>query len=251
MNIFKNFWRERTHHLDRMTLRELIIAYFQYRAILVYIILLIPSSYLALQPAKEGAPIQWMLILLAASTAVLVYPAIWYLLHRFVLHGQFLYRSPITASLWKRIHYDHHQDPNNLRVLFGALYTTLPTVAIVTLSVGNMIGGFEGAAAAFAAGLGTTLVYEFCHCIQHLHYVPKLKFLRKIKRLHLLHHFHNENGNYGITNYFWDKVAGTFYGQSSDTPSSETVFNLGYCEEECLRYPWVAQRSEPRQSSAL
>ena len=247
MNVLGSFWRERTHHLDRMTLRELIIAYFQYPAVLAYILLFIVSSYFVVTPWSGEIIHHWSLLFLAAVTAILVYPVIWYLLHRFVLHGQFLYRSSITAALWKRIHYDHHQDPNNLRVLFGALYTTLPTVAIVTMSVGNFIGGAQGAAAAFAAGLGTTLVYEFCHCIQHLHYVPKFQFLRKIKRLHLLHHFHNENGNYGITNYFWDKMTGTFYGQSSDIPSSETVFNLGYSEKESLRYPWVAQLSENRQ----
>ncbi|MCA9473182.1 MAG: sterol desaturase family protein [Nitrospirales bacterium] len=247
MNGIKSFWRQRTHYLDRMTLRELIIAYFQYPAVIAYILLLFPSTYMAVVPATPSEPTSWPLLLLSAITAILVYPAVWYLLHRYVLHGQFLYRSPFTAALWKRIHYDHHQDPNNLRVLFGALYTTLPTVAIVTLSVGNVIAGYQGAAAAFAAGLGTTLVYEFCHCIQHLHYVPKLQFLRKIKRLHLLHHFHNEQGNYGITNYFWDKIFHTFYGQSSDVPTSPTVFNLGYAEQETERYPWVAQLSKTAQ----
>ena len=241
------FWRERTHHLDRMTFRELVIAYFQYPAVLTYILLFIVSCVALGHSWGTDSTTHWSLLLISTITAILVYPAVWYLLHRFVLHGQFLYRMPATAALWKRIHFDHHQDPNNLSVLFGALYTTLPTVAVVTMTVGNLIGGYQGAIAAFAAGLGTTLVYEFCHCIQHLHYVPKFKFLRKIKRLHLLHHFHNENGNYGITNYFWDKITGTYYGQSGDISSSETVFNLGYSEQESLRYPWVAQLSENRQ----
>lgn len=247
MNVFRSFWSTRTHHLDRMTLRELIIAYFQYPAVLAYIILLIASSCSLLMSWQTDVIAHWPHLLFSVVTAIIVYPAIWYLLHRFVLHGQFLYRFPSTAALWKRIHYDHHQDPNNLGVLFGALYTTLPTVAIVTLTVGNIIAGIPGAISAFAAGLGMTLVYEFCHCIQHLHYVPKLKFLRRIKRLHLLHHFHNEQGNFGITNYFWDKISGTFYGQSHDVPTSETVFNLGYCEEESARYPWVAELSDTRQ----
>jgi hypothetical protein len=70
---------------------------------------------------------------IAALATIFVYPLVWYVLHRFVLHGQFLYRSPLTAAMWKRIHFDHHQDPNDLSVLFGALYTTLPTIAIVTI----------------------------------------------------------------------------------------------------------------------
>ena len=227
-----------------MTLHQLTIAYFQYPAILTYIFLLGISIYMALPFDNQVGKYFWSSQIIAVIVAILVYPMIWYLLHRYILHGRFLYRSPKTAAVWKRIHFDHHQDPNNLAVLFGALYTTLPTVALVTISVGYLIGGISGAWAALAAGLGTTLFYEFCHCIQHLHYLPKSKFLRKVKRLHLLHHFHNETGNFGITNYFWDRVIGTFYNQSTDVPASPTVFNLGYHEEECHRYPWVAQLSK-------
>ena len=244
MPFLNNFWVNRKHHLNRMNLRELTIAYFQYPAILTYIFLLGISTYLALPSDDQRENYHGASQIMAVFVAILVYPLIWYLLHRFILHGKFLYRSPKTAAVWKRIHFDHHQDPNNLGVLFGALYTTLPTVALVTLSVGYLIGEMPGAWAAFAAGLGTTLFYEFCHCIQHLHYLPKSKFLRKIKRLHLLHHFHNETGNFGITNYFWDRVTGTFYNQSTDVPASPTTFNLGYDEEECHRYPWVAELSK-------
>ena len=87
----------------------------------------------------------------AAAAAVLGYPLVWYLLHRYVLHGRLLYRFPQTAALWKRIHFDHHQDPNDLGVLFGALYTTLPTIFIVTAPIGWLIGGASAAAAAFSA----------------------------------------------------------------------------------------------------
>jgi hypothetical protein len=43
-------------------------------------------------------------------------------LHRFALHSKALYRRPWTAGLWCRIHYDHHTNPNDLSVLFGAPY---------------------------------------------------------------------------------------------------------------------------------
>jgi hypothetical protein len=76
-----------------------------------------------------------------------------------------MFKMPLLASDWKRIHYDHHQDPNHLEVLFGALHTTLPTIALATAPIGYAIGGFGGAAIAFATGLLTTCFYEFCHCI--------------------------------------------------------------------------------------
>ena len=98
-----------------------------------------------------------------------------------------------------------------------------------------------------AAALGSALFYEFCHCVEHLRYTPRSRFLRRIKQLHLLHHFHNEHGNYGITNFFWDRMIGTYYGHAGKVPCSATVFNLGYAEEECARYPWVARISENKQ----
>lgn len=234
-------WGDRTHHLDRMTLRDLTVAYFLYPAVMVYIVLLALAGGLALRLAMGPA---WRLGL-SALAAGLMYPAAWYLLHRFVLHGRVLYRQPWTAALWKRIHYDHHRDPNDLRVLFGALYTTLPTIAAATLPAGALIGGAPGAAAAFAGGVGCTLFYEFCHCVQHLRYTPRSRLLRRMKRLHLLHHFHSERGNYGITNFFWDRVAGTYYEQAGEVPRSESVFNLGYVGAERARYPWVVKLSEP------
>lgn len=104
---------------------------------------------------------------------VLVYPVVWYLLHRYVLHGRVLYKIKWTATLWKRIHFDHHQDPHLLDVLFGAPVTTLPTIAFITLPIGYLIGGVGTAAAAFGTGVAITCIYEFFHCIQHLNYKPR------------------------------------------------------------------------------
>ena len=64
-----------------------------------------------------------------------------------------------------------------------------------------------------------------------------------MKKLHLAHHFHSEKGNYGITNFLWDRVLGTYYARPKGFPRSETVFNLGYTEKQSERYPWVAKLS--------
>jgi len=154
-----------------------------------------------------------------------------------------MFKSPLTAKVWKRIHYDHHQDPNHLEILFGALYTTLPTIALVTIPVGYLIGGIGGAAVAFAAGLLMTCFYEFCHCIQHLSYKPKNKWLADMKARHMAHHFHDETGNFGITSFMWDKLFGTLYDRPERPAKSETVFNLGYTPEVAKVYPWVAKHS--------
>ncbi len=67
--------------------------------------------------------------------------------------------------------------------------------------------------------------------------------MQEIKRLHLLHHFHNENGNYGITNFVVDRLLRTGYDAARAMPKSATVFNLGYDETMATKYPWVAALS--------
>lgn len=232
-----SIWKK-AHHLDRMTLKDLWIAYFQYPAILSYLALSAVSITLYLwRPAPLGQT------LAAIAIAIVVYPLVWYCLHRWVLHSKWMWKHKWLAATWKRIHYDHHQDPNHLGILFGALHTTLPTILIATAPLGWLIGGFGGAAAAIATGLLTTCVYEFFHCIQHLAYKPKIKMIVMMKQRHMAHHFHDETGNFGITNYFWDRLFGTLYDRVSERRKSPTVFNLGYTPEVAKSYPYVADLS--------
>jgi sterol desaturase/sphingolipid hydroxylase (fatty acid hydroxylase superfamily) len=232
-----SFWAKE-HHLDRMTLRELVIAYFQYPAII---------GYLACAAVAIGFYVRYpapvLPTLASMGVAVMVYPLVWYCLHRWVLHSRWMFKVPLLAATWKRIHYDHHQDPNRLEILFGALHTTLPTIALATAPIGYAIGGTGGALAGLAAGLLTTCFYEFCHCIQHLAYKPKNRTLAEMKARHMAHHFHDERGNFGITNYFWDRLFGTYYERIDKDKKSETVFNLGYTPEVAERYPHVARLS--------
>ncbi len=232
------FWKDRTHNLSRMSLADLFAAFATYPSVHAYFGLAAVSLYFVYRWYTG-----WIPLAIAIGLAVLVYPLVWYVLHRWVLHSQFLYKSPLTAKVWKRIHFDHHQDPHNLVVLFGALYTTLPTIALVTMPIGYAVGGLPAAAMAFATGLLTTCFYEFCHCVQHLNTSPKTAFMKRLKQLHMWHHFHNEQGNFGITNFLWDRLGKTYYPKANMVPKSPTVFNIGYTAEMAERYPWVAQLS--------
>jgi len=234
-----SLWAGRKYHLNRMTLRELLFAYFTHHSILTYLVLIALSLWLAVRSAASAsAP------LLAALVIVLIYPLVEYLLHRYLLHSRLLYRYKATAALWKRVHYDHHQNPNDLRVLFGALYTSLPTIFLIATPVGWLIGGAAGAAAACATALVLFSLYELCHCVQHLPFTPRYQWLRTLKKHHLAHHFHNEHGNYGITSMIWDRVFETLYRRPQEVPRSVTVHNLGYAGPEREAYPWVAEISD-------
>ena len=234
-------WRQQKHGFDlrRMSLRDLVVAYASHPAIHLYLALALLSLFVAWQAAET----LWRVLLLTVPLTILAYPLTWYALHRFVLHSRLLYRWRLTASLWKRIHFDHHQDPHRMDVLFGSPLNTVPTILVLLIPLGWFSGGgLAGAAAAVGAGLLITCVYEFCHCIQHLNFVPRGRLAQRMKAVHLAHHFQDEHGNYGITSFVVDRLFGTYYGTVARR-RSPNVFNLGYDEAEAMRFPWVAELS--------
>ncbi len=143
----RRMWTGRSYDLGMMSFRDLAVAYATYYAIHAYLIVAVVSGIFAVRSANGWAPVA-----LGATAAIVLYPFAWYLIHRFILHNRSLYKSRWTAASWKRVHFDHHQDPHRLEVLFGALWTTLPTIAVVTVPVGWLLGGPAGAAAALSAG---------------------------------------------------------------------------------------------------
>lgn len=229
-------WNGRSYDLGKMTLPELWSAYLTYPAIHLYAFLAVISGAYALLHAKG-----WQAVVLPIIAVFIVYPFVWYALHRFILHGRWLYRMGWSAALWKRIHFDHHQDPHKLEVLFGSPANTIPTMLIITGPIGYLIAGWTGATSAFSMALITTCVYEFFHCIQHLNYKPKSRFVQKLKREHLLHHFHNESANMGIVSFLPDRIFRSYFKTAKDCAKSQTVFNLGYDLEEARRYPKVME----------
>ena len=227
-------WKEEEYLLNRMTFDDLVKAYVTYPAIQIYALIIAVALIVGLM-TMTSLP----LFLVAGLVGGLMFPLAWYITHRFILHGSWMYKPPYLARLWKRVHYDHHRFPNDLSVLFGGLHTTLPTIILVAGPVGWLINGLPGAAGAIVGTVVMTCYTEFLHAGQHLAFEPKSKFWKTIKTRHLAHHFHNENGNYGIAEFFWDKVFGTFYEQTTDAPRSATARNLGYTNEMAEKFPWV------------
>lgn len=238
-------WSGHDFFLDKMSLKDLTKAFFTHYSIQVYLLLALGGFTLSVfwAPSLQGP-------VLATLVTWILYPLVEYVVHRYLLHSHFMFKSEATAAVWKRIHFDHHQNPHDLAVLFGALYTTLPTIALITVPLGALIAGWAGAAAAFAAGCSIFIAYEFVHCVQHLPFAPGNRWLRDLKHHHLSHHFHSEQGNFGITTEAMDRVFGTHYEKPKDVPRSATRFNLGYDEGMREQFPWVANMSEPDETYA-
>jgi hypothetical protein len=100
-------WTGRSYDLGKMSFRDLTVAFSTYYAILAYLAVAIVSGGFAIRTAHD-----WVPLAESGAAVIVVYPFAWYLIHRFVLHSRSLYKSKWTAATWKRIHFDHHQDPH-------------------------------------------------------------------------------------------------------------------------------------------
>lgn len=250
MKLFVGYkaWKAEEYLLNRMSFDDLVRAYVTYPGIQIYAVMITACLIVTALTMTAVLP-----VLLAFAVGALIFPISWYITHRFILHGSWMYKTPFLARFWKRVHYDHHRFPNDLSVLFGGLHTTVPPILLIAGPAGWLIGGLPGAAAAIAGMVVMTCYTEFLHAGQHLAFEPKSEFWKIIKKRHLAHHFHNESGNFGIAEFFWDRVFGTFYAEATDKPRSATARNLGYTDETAKKYPWVKEMTdaEPKEKQAM
>lgn len=176
---------------------------------------------------------------LAVCVTAVLYPVVEYGLHRFVLHGLFLCRSRYTAGLWRRLHYDHHMDPNDLGVLFADPKTSIPLLVVLAL-VPAAISGRPGLfSAMLASNVCAFVYYEWMHTIAHLPNTIANGWLRRKMRNHMLHHHIDEQANYGIGSNLVDRLMSSEFDGAAGRRRSPTVHNLGYDAAMAQRHPWV------------
>ena len=132
-----------------------------------------------------------------------------YVTHRFFFHM----KAPKNQTLLKfmrRIHYGHHDLPNDLDLLFLPVWYSVPNNA-VALGLAYLITGSWTLSLALTCGaLVAMLVYEWTHFVAHRPIRPLTAWGRWMKKLHLLHHYKNENYWFGVTNPTMDVVMGTW-----------------------------------------
>src|ERR1700761_2239660 len=128
-----------------------------------------------------------------------------YWLHRIVFH--FEPEKGIGARLHWIIHGVHHDHPND------PLRLVMPPALSAPLG-GLFVGVFSlvlgtPAFLPFGAGfLGGYLFYDMLHYHVH-HHRPKSALGKRLRMLHMRHHFQNHERGYGVSAPFWDRVFGT------------------------------------------
>jgi 4-hydroxysphinganine ceramide fatty acyl 2-hydroxylase len=143
-----------------------------------------------------------------------------YGMHRFAFHAPPLSWPP-ARKLQRRLHYDHHVEPNRLDLLFLPIWFLVPNLAVATGLFALLFGG-EAAASALFGMMLAILHYEWVHYVAHIPYQPRTRLGRWIKQYHLRHHFVSEKHWFGVSNPTFDGVFGTLRGPSAAEKSSTT-----------------------------
>lgn len=186
----------------------------------VAVMLAIWAALLALAVQDAGRPLTW----LAFGIGVALFYMSEYLTHRFFFHMA-PPRHPFLRRLIHRLHYDHHEHPNDLHLLFLPIWYSVPQLVIMG-AAGWGLSGSLTVGAALAAGSSTLLLYyEWTHYVAHRPITPLTPWGRWMKKYHLWHHFKNEHYWFGVTNPSLDVVLGT-YREVGDVEKSPTARKL-------------------------
>src|SRR5215216_1558912 len=135
--------------------------------------------------------------------------AVWtlteYWLHRVVFH--FEPQKGIGARLHWMIHGVHHDHPNDPLRLVMPPSASLPLAALFAGLFWLVLGGhwFMPFLAGFLAGY---LAYDMIHYHVH-HHRPRTRVGRRLRELHMRHHFQDDERGFGVSAPYWDHVFGT------------------------------------------
>lgn len=161
---------------------------------------------------------------IAFIVGILGYTLIEYLTHRFVFHMK-APKNAFLLKIMKRIHYDHHANPNELHLLFLPLWYSLPNIVVAGVLAYVITSSMVTTIALIAGVMLLLLFYEWKHFVAHRPIKPISPWGRWMKKVHQWHHYKNENYWYGVTTPTFDYLMGTFKDQK-DVELSKTARDL-------------------------
>jgi dihydroceramide fatty acyl 2-hydroxylase len=136
-----------------------------------------------------------------------------YWIHRGIFH--FEPEEGFGARLHWIIHGVHHDHPNDPLRLVMPPAVSVPLSSLFVLGFWAVLGSPHYLP--FAAGfLGGYLAYDMTHYALH-HHKPKTRLGRRLRELHMRHHFQDHTTGFGISAPYWDRFFGT-YTKAADKP---------------------------------
>ena len=128
-----------------------------------------------------------------------------YWLHRAVFH--FEPEAGIGARLHWIMHGVHHDHPNDPMRLVMPPSVSIPLALLFYAAFYFLLGSTY--ALGFGAGfLGGYLLYDMAHYHMH-HHKPRTRFGKRLRELHMRHHFQDDTRGFGVSAPWWDHAFGT------------------------------------------
>jgi sterol desaturase/sphingolipid hydroxylase (fatty acid hydroxylase superfamily) len=174
----------------------------QFTPLYVYTAVALCLGFLA---SRAGFSIWHILMLLFFG--VLSWGLIEYGLHRFIFH--YHARSRLGVKLLYQVHLSHHENPAAIKELFVSLLLSTPIASAYWLLTWVVSGSWAAACYLFIGMAGGYFYYEWLHFQCH-HRKSRLKFLKYLRKYHLLHHYRTPELRFGVTSPLFDLIFGTF-----------------------------------------
>jgi sterol desaturase/sphingolipid hydroxylase (fatty acid hydroxylase superfamily) len=128
-----------------------------------------------------------------------------YWIHRVIFH--FEPEDGFGARLHWIIHGVHHDHPNDPLRLVMPPSVSVPLSSLFLVAFWAVLGTplWYGFGAGFIAGY---LIYDMTHYHLH-HHKPTTRTGKRLRELHMRHHFQDDTTGFGISAPYWDSAFGT------------------------------------------
>ena len=151
-------------------------------------------------------------VALALVGGVFYWTLIEYFLHRCIFHLVKI-KEP-WRSLASGLHMAHHREMDVKELIIAPPLVSLGFSPVIFLIALAFTWSYSLAMLIVAGVFIGYILYEWAHYASH-QYQPKNSFFKYLKRYHLLHHYKDPNGTFGVTSPIWDYVFGTLYRPKS------------------------------------
>jgi dihydroceramide fatty acyl 2-hydroxylase len=180
--------------LDRFTRVHPVVPVLIYAPVVV--------AMLVLAVGRDG----WWDTVGLAGFGYLLWTLFEYWLHRIVFH--FEPEDGFGAKVHWMIHGVHHDHPNDPLRLVMPPAASVPLAILVVGGIWLAAGSIHGPAIAGGFLFGY-IIYDEIHYALH-HHTPKTRLGRRLRELHMRHHFQDDEKGFGISAPYWDMVFRTF-----------------------------------------
>jgi dihydroceramide fatty acyl 2-hydroxylase len=137
-----------------------------------------------------------------------------YWIHRVIFH--FEPEEGFGARLHWIIHGVHHDHPNDPLRLVMPPSVSVPLSTLFCVGFWLLLGTplWYAFGAGFLAGY---LIYDMTHYHLH-HHKPKTRIGKRLRELHMRHHFQDDTTGFGISAPYWDTAFGTHSPKAKKDP---------------------------------